>query len=59
LESYAQRQSEYRLSNTQLQAKLIWAGQDGFWFLSQIDQTGSKVLQHLAEVEVLRQELAQ
>ena len=59
LETYTGRQSEYGLSNAQVQAKLIQAGQDGFWLLNLIDQAGTEPLRRLPEVEVLRQVLSQ
>lgn len=59
LESYASRQDEYGLSEAQVQAKLMRAGKDGFWLLHMLEQNGSEQLQRLAEVEILRQVLAQ
>jgi transposase len=59
LESYAQRQSEYGLSDNQVQTKSVRAGKDGFWLLGMIDQSGSSVLRRLPEVSVLRQVLAE
>jgi len=59
LETYPRRQSEYGLSNAQVQAKLMQAGQDGFWLLNLIDQAGTAALRNLPEVAVLRQVLTQ
>jgi transposase len=58
-EAYATRQSEYGLSEEQVRAGLVQAGQDGFWFLSQVEQSASEVLRALPEVGVLRTVLAQ
>lgn len=59
LESYADRQSEYGLSDARVQAKLIRTGEDGLWLLRIIEQSAPAAVQHLAEVAVLRQVLAQ
>lgn len=59
LEYYATRPSEYGLSDTQVQAKLMRAGKDGFWLLQMIDQNGSQQVRHVAAVKVLRQVLEQ
>ncbi len=58
-ETYSQRQSEYGLSSTEIQERLIQAGQDGFWFLMHLDQSAPAAVCSLPEVEVLRTVLAQ
>lgn len=58
-EVYAERQSEYGLSNTELGERLMGAGKDGFWFLRQIEQSAPPAVNSLAEVKVLRTVLEQ
>lgn len=58
-ETYGQRRSEYGLSKLQVRERLVQAGQDGMWFLGQVDQHGPLAIQQLAEVAVLRQVLEQ
>lgn len=59
LESYRARQSEYGLSDSELQEKLIRAGQDGFWLITKLDQAKSEVFEGLEAIKVLRQVLTQ
>ena len=59
LDRYERRQSEYGLSQTQVQEKLGQAGKDAFWFLVQIDRSAPEAIRHLSEVETLRTVLAQ
>ena len=56
---YSQRQSEYGLSQKQVESRLARVGKDAFWFLAQVDHSAPVFVQHLAEVETLRQVLAQ
>lgn len=58
-EAYEARQSEYGLSQTQVLDKLIKAGQDGFWFLAQVEQSSPPEVRKLPEVETLRTVLNQ
>lgn len=58
-ETYAQRQSEYGLSDIQVKERLVKAGRDAFWFLAQVDRSTPQSVRHLPEVEILRQVLAQ
>jgi transposase len=58
-ETYSQPQSEYGLSQSQVRSKLLQAGQDGFWFLAQLDRTAPAALRQLAEVTTLRTVLEQ
>ncbi len=56
-EAYEVRQSEYGLSQEAVQAKLVKAGRDGFWFLGQIERSGLEGFSGLTEVETLRRVL--
>lgn len=58
-ETYSQQQSEYGLSQTQVRRKLIQAGQDGFWFLAQLDSSAPAHLRQLPAVTTLRTVLEQ
>ena len=58
-EVYSQQQSEYGLSENQMRRQLLQAGQDGFWFLRQIDKSAPDGVRQLPEVEVLRKVLQQ
>jgi transposase len=55
----SQRQSGYGLSDSEVQAHLVKAGQDGFWFLAQVDRSAPESVRQLLEVEVLRTVLRQ
>ena len=55
----SQRQSGYGLSDNEVLAYLVKAGQDGFWFLAQVDQSAPEGVRQLSEVEVLRTVLHQ
>jgi transposase len=59
LERYDMRQSEYGLSQSQVQSRLVQAGEDGFWFLAQLERSAPEAVQSLAEVATLRTVLAQ
>lgn len=59
LERYEVRRSEYGLSQTEVHARLVQAGQDAGWFLAQVDHSAPQGVRHLAEVESLRTVLAQ
>lgn len=58
-EAYEPRQSQYGLSQSQVQAKLERAGRDGFWFLAQIEQSAPPTARGLAEVATLRRVLTE
>jgi len=58
-EAYGQRQSTFGRKEHEIAAQLQKAGQDGFWLLVQVDQSGPTVVRELQEVAVLRQVLAQ
>ncbi len=58
-EAYELRQSDYGLSQAEVRRKLLKAGQDGFWFLAQIEQSAPAPVPTLAEVVTLRTVLAQ
>jgi transposase len=58
-EAYAVRRSEYGLSNEEVQAQLLQAGKDGYWFLEQVDHSAPEVVRGLAEIGVLRTVLQQ
>ena len=58
-EMYEKRQREYGLGLDTVRSKLLQAGQDGFWFLTQIDQSSLETIQQLSEVAVLRTVLQQ
>ncbi len=59
LETYSKRQSQYGLSDTQIQAKWIQAGRDGIWLLSQIDAASPAAVRNLSQVILLRKVLQQ
>ncbi len=58
-EAYTSCQGEYGLSQSQVQERLVRAGQDAFWFLAQLDRSASDALRRLPAVEILRTILAQ
>lgn len=58
-EVYGQRRSEYGLSNAEAEERLVQAGQDGFWFLMQLDESAPEDVRLLPEVKVLRTVLEQ
>jgi transposase len=58
-EAYDQRQEEYGLSDTEVKARLLEAGKDGFWFLAQVDRSAPEAVRELAEVATLRTVLQQ
>ena len=51
---YLRRQSEYGLSDAQVQERLLQTGKDAFWFVAYLDQAAPEAVRHLPEVEVLR-----
>jgi len=59
VEAYSVRQREYGLSDAKVKHRLAQAGKDGYWFLTQVDQSASEAVQQLPEVEVLRTVLQQ
>ncbi len=58
-EAYSERKWDYGLSAAEIQSKLVQAGKDGVWFLSQVDQSAAKAVCQLSEVAVLRTVLNQ
>jgi len=58
-DTYAERQSEFGLKDTQVQPRLVQAGKDGFWFLAQVEQSAPSAARQLPEVETLRTVLEQ
>jgi len=59
VETYEQRQSQYGLGEDKVQEELVKVGQDGFWFLSQLDQSAPGDVRELAQVATLRTVLSQ
>ena len=57
--AYEKRQREYGLGLDKVREKLLQAGHDGYWFLTQIDQSSLEAIQQLPEVAVLRTVLKQ
>jgi len=53
-ESYVKRQSDWRLSKTEVPVALQKAAQDGFWLLDHLDNSAPESVLVLAEVETLR-----
>lgn len=58
-EVHEARQSQYGLSQAQVQSKLAAVGRDGFWFLAQVDQSAPSSIRELAAVETLRRVLGE
>ena len=58
-EAYSQPQSEYGLSQAQVRSRLVQAGQDGFWFLAQLDRSAPAAVRQLAAIGILRNVLEQ
>jgi IS5 family transposase len=58
-ERYSQRQSEYGLSQAQVRKQLVQAGQEGFWFLAQLERSAPDAVRQLPEVVTLRTVLEQ
>ncbi len=56
---YATRQSEYKLSESEVAQRLAQAGQDGFWLVAQVEQHEPVWARTVSEVAVLRQVLSQ
>ena len=59
VEVYSMRQREYGLSDAKVKHRLTQAAKDGYWFLTQVDQSAPRAVQQLPEVEVLRTVLQQ
>jgi transposase len=53
-EVYVERQSSWRLSKQEVQAEMLKAGTDGFWLLDRLEESASKRVLELPEVETLR-----
>jgi Transposase DDE domain/Transposase domain (DUF772) len=58
-EVYSQQQSEYSLSQAEVQRRLVQAGKDGFWFLAQVDRSAPPEVGGLPDVVTLRRVLEQ
>lgn len=58
-EAYSQRRSSYGQKESEVADQVQQAGQDGFWLLTQIDQSAPEPVAALNEVHVLRQVLEQ
>jgi len=58
-EQYFQPPREYGLSQTQVRQQLLRAGQDGFWFLAQLERLKDAELHRHPAVETLRAVLEQ
>lgn len=58
-ETCSQRQTGYGLKDSEILAAIVQAGQDGFWFVAQVDQSAPEAVGHLPEVGVLRTVLQQ
>jgi len=58
-EAYSHPQSEYGLSQAQVRNRLVQAGQDGFWFLAQLEHAVPAWLCALPAVATLRRVLEQ
>lgn len=59
LGAYNERVHAYHLSKDTVEERLIEAGQDGFWFLAQVDRSAPDEVCELPEVATLRTVLAQ
>lgn len=58
-EAYSHPQSEYGLSQAQVRSRLVQTGQDGCWFLAQLERSAAAQLCALPAVATLRTVLAQ
>ena len=58
-DNYSQPRSEYGLSQTEVRERLVQAGQDGFWFLAQLERAAPAAVCQLPAVATLRRVLAQ
>lgn len=54
-ETYAERQSAWRLSQDEVQTHMRSTGSDGYWLLEHIDRSAPEQVRALPEVETLRQ----
>lgn len=52
--AYQERQGEYGLSDAEIKTRLSEAGQDGFWFLAQVERSAPEAVRELSEVMTLR-----
>lgn len=59
LETYETRRQDYRIGKDKRDKLMLQAGRDGFWLLRQVETFGTPALQALAEIELLRQVLAE
>jgi transposase len=58
-EAYAERQSDWRLSQEEVRRAMQRAGQDGFWLLHHLDDSAPEEVLSLSEVAIVRQVWAQ
>lgn len=58
-QAYQERRSDFGLSEAEVRQGLIQIGQDGFWFLAQVEQSSMPELGALREVQTLRAVLQQ
>ena len=58
-EMYRERQSDWRMSSEQVEAKMKKAGLDGHWLLDLVTERGSSTIRELPEVVTLEQVLSQ
>ena len=58
-DAYRELQSAFGLSASEVLAQSVQAGQDGFWFLAQVERSAPPVVGKLPEVELLRTVWAQ
>lgn len=53
-EAYVERQSDWRLSETEVKAEMQKVGRDGFWLLDHLNESTPQSILGLAEIETLR-----
>jgi IS5 family transposase len=53
-EAYAERQSDWRMSEAEVASKMEEAGRDGFWLLDHLEESAPEEALALSEVEKLR-----
>lgn len=57
VDTHGQRRWDYRLSKAKIQRRMGEAGQEGYWFLEQVEAHGTDELKALPEVKQLRRVL--
>lgn len=53
-EAYRERRHDWRLSEKEIKQATMRAGEDGFWLLDRVAESGEEALDELPEVETLR-----